>query len=159
MKVEIEKLNIYHSTLDFDCGDDEVNSFFERSFEEVELKNSQVYVITGEDQIIGFYAISMASIRAEINGMTFRHPVSLIGQLGVNKPFQGQGYGSYILDIAVKKAKNVSKEIGCKGLIIETYKDDLVDSLYKKKGFYLLDKRDMKGKGQKYILFFKFQSD
>ncbi len=159
MKVEIEKLNIYHSTLDFDCGDDEVNSFFERSFEEVESKNSQVYVITGEDQIIGFYAISMSSIRAEINGITFRHPVSLIGQLGVNKPFQGKGYGSYILDITIKKAKNISKEIGCKGLIIETYKDDLVDSLYKKKGFVLLDKIDMKGKGLKYILFFKFQSD
>ena len=159
MKVEIEKLNIYHSTLDFDCGDDEINSFFERSFEEVELKNSQVYVITGEDQIIGFYAISMSSIRAEINGITFRHPVSLIGQLGVNIPFQGKGYGSYILDIAIKKGKNISKEIGCKGLIIETYKDDLVDSLYKKKGFVLLDKMDMKGKGLKYILFFKFQSD
>ncbi len=159
MKVEIEKLNIYHSTLDFDCGDDEVNSFFERSFEEVELKNTQVYVITGEDQIIGFYAISMSSIRAELNGITFRHPVSLIGQLGVNKPFQGKGYGSYILDITIKKAKNISKEIGCKGLIIETYKDDLVDSLYKKKGFVLLDKIDMKGKGLKYILFFKFQSD
>lgn len=159
MNVEVEKLNIYHSTLEFDCGDEEVNSFFERSFEEVELKNSQVYVITGEDQIIGFYAISMSSIRTEMNGMTIRHPVSLIGQLGVNKTFQGQGYGSFILDIAVKKAKNVSMEIGCKGLIIETYRDDLVDSLYKKKGFNLLDKRNMKGKGQKYILFFKFQSD
>lgn len=156
MKVEIEKLNIYHSTLDFDCGDDEINSFFERSFEEVELKNSQVYVITSNDQIIGFYAISMSAVWADIDGKTYRHPISLIGQLGVNKPFQGQGYGSYILDVAIKKAKNVSQEIGCKGLIVETYKVDLVESLYKKKGFVPLDKKEMQGKGLKYILFYKF---
>ncbi len=156
MKVEIEKLNIFHSTLDYDCGDDEINSYFERSFEEVELKNSQVYVITSDDQIIGFYAISMSSVWADIDGKTFRHPISLIGQLGVNKPFQRQGYGSYILDVAIKKGKKVSKEIGCKGLIVETYKDDLVDSFFKKKGFILLAKKDMKEKGLKCILFYKF---
>jgi len=156
MKVKIEKLNIYHSTLDFDCGDEEVNSFFERSFEEVDLKNSQVYVFTNNDHIIGFYAISMSSVWADIDGKTFRHPISLIGQLGVNKPFQWQGYGSYIVDVAIKKAKVVSMEIGCKGLIVETYKEDLVDSLYKKKGFNLLTTKNMKDKGLKYILFHKF---
>ena len=156
MKVEIEKLNIYHSTLDFDCEDDDINSFFERSFEEVESNNSQVYVITDDDQMIGFYSISMSSIRALINGKDYKHPICLLGQLGVNKPFQKQGFGSYILDLAIHKAKLISKEIGCKGLVVETYNSDLVQTFYEKKGLVVLDKKEMKGKGQKYILFYKF---
>ena len=156
MKVEIEKLHIYHSTLDFDCGDDDVNSFFERSFEEVESNNSQVYVMTNDDQMMGFYSISMSSIRALIDGKEFKHPICLLGQLGVNKSFQNQGFASCLLDFAIYKAKIISKEIGCKGLIVETYKSDLVETLFEKKGFVEIDKKEMKGKGQKYILFHKF---
>lgn len=156
MNINIEKLNIYHSTLDFDCGDDDINSFFERSFEEVESKNSQVYVMTTNYQIIGFYSISMSSVRAEIDEKIFKHPICLIGQLGINEPFQGQGYGSYLLNDAIEKTENISNDIGCKGLIVETYKSDLINSFYKKKGFNLLEKRKIKGKGCKYILLYRF---
>jgi len=157
MIVEIEKLNFYHSTLDFDCGDDEINSFFERSFEEVSNKNSQVYVITKKDRIIGFFSISMSSIRAKIDESYLKHPVALIGQLGINKPYQRKGFGSFILDIAIEKAKKISGDIGCKGVILETYKFDLVNNFYKNKGFTLLDKKNVKEKGIKYIMFYKFE--
>lgn len=159
IKTKLEKLNISHSALDFNCGDDEINSYFERSFEEVESKNSQVYVLTTNSQIIGFFALSMASIRTDINGKNLKHPVCLIGQLGINEPFQKKGYGSRLIELAIDRATKISEDIGCKGVIIETYKPELIENFFKKKKFEKIDEKKLSENRIKHILFLNFKKN
>lgn len=158
---KIEKLHYKHSLLEFDCGDDEINKYFsERSFEDVKNKNVQVYVFLKKKEIIGFYAISTKSVRFsnDEGEEEYSWPVLLIGQLGVNKPFQNQGWGPLIINKATKKGKMISMEVGCKGLIIETYKENLVKGFYKKIGFKIVREDMIKDHGKRYTLFYKFPS-
>jgi len=119
---KIEKLHYKHSLLEFDCGDEKTNKYFiERSFEDVENKNSQVYVFLKKKEIIGFYAISTKSVRFaknKENEEEYSWPVLLIGQLGVNTPSQGQGWGPLIIEKAIEKGKSISTEVGCVGIVV-----------------------------------------
>lgn len=139
MEYRIEKLNLFHSNLDFDCGDSEINEYFvNRSFEDVELNNAQVYVFLTQNSIIGFYSISMNSIYTEINAIIRRWPICLLGQLGVNLEYQTKGWGSLILLKAIEKAASISEEIGSVGLMVQTYKQELINNFYKKLNFQVL---------------------
>jgi len=156
---KIEKLHYKHSLLDFDCGDIETNDYFnEKSFEDVENKNAQVYVFLKNDKIIGFYALSTKSVRFPANEgePILDQSLLLIGQLGVNKPFQGKKWGAIILNEAIKKGKMISMEVGCIGIIIETYKKHLINKFFKKTGFKFIKKDHIKERGYRYTLFYRF---
>jgi len=157
MDFYLEKLNIEHTQKDFDCGDKDINSFFERSLDEVLLNNSQVYVLTGNSEVIGFFALTMSSIRAEFDEKVLKHPVCLLCQLGVNIPFQGKGYGTYLIEQAIEKALKISNEIGCKGIVVETYNEKYIDNFYGKQGFIKLNDIKQRNGSTKYILFYRFE--
>ena len=153
----IEKLHYGHAVREFDCGDDNVNKYFyERSYEDVEIKNAQVYVFTQREEIIGFYTISTKSVRFMPEGQKKElvYPVLLIGQLGVNKPFQGKAWGPLIINKALEKGDSTSKEVGCMGLIVETHNEKLIEKFYKPLGF--IQVRNDKGR---YTLFHRFSSE
>lgn len=156
MNIYFEKININHTQMEFDCGNDEINSFFERSLDEVLRNNSKVYVLRTKTEIIGLFALAMSSIRAEIDRNDIKHPVCLLCQLGVNLKFQNIGYGSFLIDRAKKLAQRTATVIGCKGMVVETYREELIDTFYAKNNFEVLDKKIIKGK-KKYILFCKFE--
>lgn len=157
MDVYLEKLNIEHTQMDFDCGDQDINAFFERSLDEVLLKNSQVYVLTTKVELVGFFAIAMSSIRAVIDEREHKHPVCLLCQLGINLFFQNQGFGSYLIEQVIERAMIISNNIGCKGIIVETYNKELVNGFYKNKSFIELYKITQKDGREKHILFLKFE--
>ena len=155
-----EKLHYKHTLLEFDCGDEEINKYFsERSFEEVLKKNAQVYVFLKKNEIIGFYAISTKSVRFQKNeGEEYSQPVILVGQLGINRPFQSQGWGPLIITKAIEKGKMISMEVGCIGIVVETYKVNLVEKFYKQTGFEIIREDIIKERGKRYTLFYKFPS-
>jgi GNAT superfamily N-acetyltransferase len=157
-RIIIEKLHYKHSTLDFDCSDDDINNYFyERSYEDVDINNSKVYVFIKDDEILGFYAISTKSVRFEVNNSKKDWPLLLIGQLGVNKQYQGQGWGPFILSKALDKCINISQDVGCVGVLIETFKERLIQGFFKKAGFSIIETRNVKGKNKpKSLLFYKF---
>lgn len=150
----IEKLNIRHSTCDFDCGDDSINEFFlEKSYILVDRNITKVYVFMDNDNIIGFYSISMKDLYFEYNGEKHNYPVILIGYLGVNKGYQKRGFGHLILKKAIEKCMILSEEIGCIGIMVETYKKELAEDFYPKIGFKHIETR----KRGKIILFMPFK--
>jgi GNAT superfamily N-acetyltransferase len=151
---KIEKLHYGHAVLEFDCGDEEINSYFyERSYEDVEANNSRVYVFSTGEEIIGYYAISTKSVRFRTEGQQHElsYPVLLIGQLGVNLPFRGMGWGPLIMQNAYEKGIAIAEEVGCMGLIVETRNFELYEKFYEPLGFVQI--RDDKGR---YTFFRKF---
>jgi len=159
LNYRIEKLNLSHSSFEFDCGDQAINEYFsDKSYEDVENKNSQVYVFIKDAELLGFYAISMSSVYTKLNNSEARWPVTLLGQLGVNLKFQGQRWGSLFVLKAIEKAILLSNEIGCVGLIVHTYNKSLIDGFYKKLKFNLIDENLVQDR-LRYTLFRVFKSN
>jgi GNAT superfamily N-acetyltransferase len=157
VRYKIEKLNLSHADLDFDCNDEEINEYWRNQiFIDAETNNNKVYVFLTGNKIIGLYALAMKSPRIEIEEIELQHPVALIGVLAVNSEFQGQGWGSLIVKKAIKKAELISKDIGCIGVIVETYSEDLIGGFYKELGFECIKREMIREKGSRFTLFHHF---
>ena len=89
----------------------------------------------------GFYTLSSASImRDSVGGGWLKRnaptqiPVILIGMLGVDRRFQGQGLGKMLLHDAAIRALAVADSIGAKALVIDPL-DDNAAGFYARNGF------------------------
>lgn len=92
----------------------------------------------------GFYTLSTDSVeRAKISGgwlkrnSPSRVPVILLGQMGVDKRFQGIGLGTELVLHAIKTASFASKGVGAKALVVDPLDDALV-GFYREIGFELI---------------------
>lgn len=99
-----------------------------------------VYVTFCGDALAGFYTLSAQSItRSETSGWIARNapqqiPVILLGMLGVDQRFQGQGLGRDLLLDAVHRAESVAEQIGARALVVDPI-DNVTRSFYEKYGF------------------------
>jgi len=127
----------------FDCGRDSLNTWFHRhAFANQESGASRINVITdtGSGRIAGYVTLSAAQIeRAFLPKPRQRNqpdplPVLLLGQLAVDKNFQGQGHARSLLLFALKSALAAAEIIGAIGVITHPL-DDGVRQLYSKWGF------------------------
>lgn len=158
-KYTIEKLHIKHINMEFDCGEEPYNDyFFERSYADVKNNNAKVYVFVKKGKVIGFYSISSKSVRFKISEDSQEQscPVLLIGQLAVNKIYQRKGWGPLIIQKAFEKGFSISQEIGCVGIVVETYKAGLASKFYTPEGFTIIREDSIKNRGLRITLFKKF---
>lgn len=113
----------------FDCGITQLNKFIH---EEVENFHSERLGITylfysnsSNNVLIGFVTISMADIKTKQLLSNDMKPIKIenypslqIGQLAIDKNYQGQGYGKDIIGWCLKEALEYSEEIGCRFLVL-----------------------------------------
>lgn len=127
----------------FDCGRNSLNNWFRRHAWANHANDvSRVSVITDTEtgRIVGYVALSAAQIeRAYLPKPQQRNrpdpvPVLLLGQLAVDKAWQGKGYAADLLLYAFKTALNVSESVGSMGIITHPL-DDSVKGFYAKWGF------------------------
>jgi predicted N-acetyltransferase YhbS len=118
----------------FDCGRESLNAWFQRhAWSNHASGASRVNVLTPSDTgaIIGYVALSAAQIeRAFLPKSQQRNrpdplPVTLLGQLAVDKAYQGQGHATSLLQFALKTALVASTHIGSIGVITHPLDDDL----------------------------------
>ena len=113
------------------------NSLFSEDFEE--KLDAQVYVCTDDNKFVGFFTLTMNSIKIpQPNNKSKTYSGVLLGQLGINLDYQNHGFGSRLVKKAIKITKESSQRIACKFLIVQTYDPDLKDNFYKKLRFELL---------------------
>lgn len=127
----------------FDCGRDSLNTWFRRhAWSNQESGASRVNVITeaATGRIVGYVTLSAAQIeRAFVPKPQQRNqpdplPVLLLGQLGVDQAFQGQGHARSLLLFALRSALAAADLIGAVGVITHPL-DDGVRQLYAHWGF------------------------
>ena len=129
----------------FDCGIDELNKYFRQYAFPNDKKNigKSFVAVNQDDQLcpIGFYTISMAHILfeelpEEMKKGLPRYPVPAlrIGKLAIDKNFQKQGIGAFLLKDAFLKATNLSTKIGLKCVLVDALNDQ-AKSFYLKFGF------------------------
>lgn len=127
----------------FDCGRESLNAWFRRHAWGNHVSGvSRVNVIAdaGSGRIVGYVTLSAAQIeRAFLPKPQQRNrpdpvPVTLLGQLAVDRDYQGQGHASSLLLFALRTALNASRNVGSMGVITHPLDDD-VRGFYARWGF------------------------
>jgi GNAT superfamily N-acetyltransferase len=125
----------------FDCGRESLNVWFKRHSLNNHMSGaSRVSVICLSEKIIGYVSLSSGQIeRAYLPKSRQRNqpdplPVTLLGQLAVDKSHQGQGHATSLMLFALTTALKASEVIGSIGVITHPL-DEQLRELYAKWGF------------------------
>ena len=125
----------------FSCGVEKIDAWLHRFGRNAQRRGTAVVYATFHDEkLAAFYTLSAQSIaREEASGWLARTtppqiPVILLGMLGVDVRFQGQGLGHDMLLDAAQRSRNVAESIGAKALVVEPY-DEKALNFYRKYGF------------------------
>ena len=133
----IEPLTRSHNRKAFDCGEYEVTLFLrERAMQDHERDLSRTMVLIDPDdspkKIIGYHTLLMRQVsQEEIPNdkprITRGIPVILLGQLGVDANFQGQGLGDLLLMDAQARTDEISRKIGVRALMLDARNERLAE--------------------------------
>ena len=127
----------------FDCRRASLNLWFPRhAWANQASGASRVNVITDADsgRIVGYVTLSAAQIeraflpKPQQRNRPDRLPVTLLGQLAVDKDYQGQGDAVSLLLFALKTALIAAESIGSVGIVTHPL-DDNVRGFYARWGF------------------------
>jgi GNAT superfamily N-acetyltransferase len=127
----------------FDCGRDSLNAWFRRhAWDNHASGASRVNLITdfATGRIIGYVTLSAAQVeRAFLPKPAQRNrpdplPATLLGQLAVDKNYQGQRHAVSLIQFALRTALRAAEMVGSVGVITHPLDDD-VRSFYAKWGF------------------------
>ena len=136
-----EPLNERHDVSKFDSGMDSLNAWLQRKARLNESKGgARTYVVCEGDRVIGFYTLAASSVeRRRVSSRIGRSmpepiPVILLGQLAVDRNYQGKGLGTDLLIDAGKRALAAAEVIGARAIIVQAL-DEQAKAFYERSGF------------------------
>lgn len=118
----------------FDCGRDSLNAWFRRhAFANHASGVSRINIVTDHatGKIVGFVALSASEIeraylaKPQQRNQPERLPVTLLGQLAVDRAWQGQGHAASLLQFGLRTALEAANMIASIGVITHPLDDDL----------------------------------
>jgi GNAT superfamily N-acetyltransferase len=127
----------------FDCERDSLNQWFRRHawFNQVnDISRVNVIADSASGRIVGYVTLSAAQIERGFFPKTMQRnrpeqvPALLLGQLAVDKDYQGQGHGADLLRFALEAAIRVSDSVGGVGVITHPL-DETLRGFYARWGF------------------------
>lgn len=127
----------------FDCGRESLNNWFRRhAWANHTSGASRVNVITdaATGRIVGYVSLSASQIersflpKAQQRNRPDAVPVTLLGQLAVDRAYQGQGHAASLLQFALRTALRVAASVGSVGVITHPI-DDTIRRFYARWGF------------------------
>jgi GNAT superfamily N-acetyltransferase len=140
----IRRLDRSHDRSSFDCGKPVLNDWLKNragQFDRRDLSRTFVATRLGESVVCGYYAISTHRLLydvlppAESRGLpSLDVPVLLLGRLAVDRIVQGQGLGSLLLVDALRRAMQISEQVGIRAVEVDAL-DETAKAFYLKFGF------------------------
>jgi GNAT superfamily N-acetyltransferase len=130
----IEPISRLHNRKLFDCSDDEVNRFLrEQALQdhEKDLSRTMVLILEADQtRIIGYHTLAMSQVRQEEipkdkPKIKRSIPVVLLGQLGVDRAFQGRGLGELLLMDAQARVDEISRRAGIRAMMLDARNERL----------------------------------
>ena len=127
----------------FDCGITLIDEWLSTRSRSAEKQGTAVAYVTYAEsgELAGFYSLSAHAMeRSNIAGgwlqrnVPERVPMILLGMLGVDRRFQGEGLGRKLLHDTVIRSLNISSELGARALIVDPV-DSAAARFYENNGF------------------------
>lgn len=146
MRLHFARLTEMSYTDDFDCQDEELNTFLKHTAPLFQKRHFAVTMLCyiGEgcsEKLIGYYTLCPASISLETLPENYLKgpkpnpiPAFRLCRLAVDKCAQGKGYGKMLMIHAFKKCLEQTTEIGG-SLIIVDAKHEKAKKFYEQFGF------------------------
>ena len=146
------KLSPENPIKNFDCGDDDLNDFFNHEallFQSERLGQTFFYCSKETKKIVGAYSLSADSLKTvllpgsrakKIKELIPRekalqsYPAILIGRLGVSIEFTGQGVGSQLME-NIKFYCDLQFPQLVRFIVVDAYNNQSVLSFYQKNDF------------------------
>lgn len=112
----------------FNCGEETLNNFIHKEVSAYQRERLGItYLIHFDSKLVGFVTISMAGLKTEkmeigekLKIRLESYPALQIGQLAIDKKYQGQGFGKKIIQWCMSQAIEYSEEIGCRLLVLNS---------------------------------------
>lgn len=127
----------------FDCGREALNQWFRRHAwhnQQAGVSRTSVICDAATGQTVGYVSLSASQIeRAHLPKSAQRNrpdpiPAVLLGQLAVDRRWQGRGHSRSLVLFALTTAVQFSYDIGCFGVVTHPL-DDEVRAFYRRFGF------------------------
>ncbi|MET0557670.1 MAG: GNAT family N-acetyltransferase [Solirubrobacterales bacterium] len=123
-----------HRINGFDCGAGSLNAWLvKHARAAVGAGSARTYVVVDskEDRVVGYHALSLASIEhgdtteRGRKGMP-KHPIPamLLARLAVDRAAQGKGIGAFLLGDAMSRALSVSEQAGMRLLLVHALSEE-----------------------------------
>lgn len=137
-KIWFKKLQPTDDLSDFNCDNDDdsgCNDFVHKPAEAKQYQKERhgiTYLFFYEETMVGYVTLAMSSISAlrlenpEENISLKFYPCLFIGRLGVSNNWRHKGIGTYLTEWATGLALEMSEEIGCRYIVLES-KESKVD--------------------------------
>lgn len=142
-KMEVVGFDKTQQRQQFDCGIVELNLYVQQQISQDTKRNiAAPFVLLNENQVIGFYTLSASSVNlgdlpAELIKKLPKYPlvpVALLGRLAVDKNYQGQGLGDFLLMDALKRSRGLSEQIGIMAVVVDAINES-ASHFYQQYGF------------------------
>ena len=122
----------------FDSGDADLNEFILKD-SIVHLENNLciIFLCLYEQDVVGYFSLSADSIKVN-EELVIRYPLypSLkIGRLAIDKKYQGQGIGTYIIDYIIFYARFIQELLGVRFLSVDSYNNKHTLNFYSRNNF------------------------
>ncbi len=141
---QIELLGKHHDREGFDCGENALNQFLQRTARQhIQKGLSRTFVLVDTEQpsvIIGFFTLTLCEVQVDNlpSHWAKKYPDVVPGvklaRLAVSKKSQKLGIGSILLVEAMKRAKVIADNAGVIGLFVDAKSVD-VKKYYERFGF------------------------
>ncbi len=133
----IEPLTREHNRKIFNCNDESVNQFLrEKALQDQARDLSRTMVLVDEKtdakRILGYHTLVMSQVRQEEipddrPKITRGIPVILLGQIGIDAEFQGQGLGDLLLTDVQARVNEISNKVGIRALMLDARNEQLAE--------------------------------
>ena len=124
-------LSIAFDISDFDCGVPERNLWLkQRALSNEALGASRTFVVTRENRVIGYYALTVGSItHAQAPGKIRRNmpdpvPAAILGQLATDLTARNMGLGGALLIDAIRRTLTASETLGIRAMLIHALSEE-----------------------------------
>jgi GNAT superfamily N-acetyltransferase len=127
----------------FDCGRESLNQWFQRHAwrnQEAGVTRTSVICDSTTGEIVGYVSLSATHIerawlaKGEQRNRPDPIPAALLGQLGVDRRYQGRGYARSLMFFALMTAVRFSNDIGCFCVLTHPL-DEGIRGFYRSFGF------------------------